>query len=131
MQEAWAIHGVYPGFAWTPDNKSIVIWAKGRIRRIQIANGNANGDFSIVSAVQVTAVAAIRRRDWPEVDRLTELLLGMETRSASNASLFSGSREGRRTPSRVRTSWATASPTPSSPRGWDPPMLPARPTAFR
>jgi Tol biopolymer transport system component len=25
MQEAWAIHGVYPSFAWTPDAKQIVV----------------------------------------------------------------------------------------------------------
>lgn len=39
MQEAWAVHGVYPGFAWMPDGRSVVIWARGKIRRIQISNG--------------------------------------------------------------------------------------------
>ena len=41
MQEAWAIHGVYSQFAWTPDGKSIVAWAKGKIRRIDVETGNA------------------------------------------------------------------------------------------
>ena len=41
MQEAWAIHGVYPTFAWLPDGRSIVAWAKGKIRRIQLADGSA------------------------------------------------------------------------------------------
>ncbi len=41
MQEAWAIHGVYPAFAWTPDGKSIALWAKGQIRRIDVADGSA------------------------------------------------------------------------------------------
>jgi len=36
MQETWAIHGVYPAMAWTPDNRSIVFWAGGKIRRIDI-----------------------------------------------------------------------------------------------
>jgi Tol biopolymer transport system component/imidazolonepropionase-like amidohydrolase len=40
MQEAWAIHGVYPAFAWMPDGKSIVTWAKGKIRRINVADGS-------------------------------------------------------------------------------------------
>ena len=40
MQEAWAIHGVYPALAWMPDGKSIVLWAKGKIRRINIADGS-------------------------------------------------------------------------------------------
>ncbi|MFT5527839.1 MAG: imidazolonepropionase-like amidohydrolase/Tol biopolymer transport system component [Pirellulaceae bacterium] len=39
MQEAWAIHGVYPSFAWLPDGKSIVLWAKGKIRQIHVADG--------------------------------------------------------------------------------------------
>lgn len=41
MQEAWAIHGVYPAFAWMPDGESIVLWAKGKIRRININDGSA------------------------------------------------------------------------------------------
>lgn len=38
MQEAWAIHGVYPAFAWTPDGKSIVFWSRGKIRRLDLAS---------------------------------------------------------------------------------------------
>lgn len=40
MQEAWAIHGVYPSFAWMPDGESIVVWAKGKIRRIVVSSGD-------------------------------------------------------------------------------------------
>jgi len=36
QQEAWAIFGVYPGFAWTPDDSHIVIWAKGKIHKINV-----------------------------------------------------------------------------------------------
>ncbi|MCB9854024.1 MAG: PD40 domain-containing protein [Phycisphaerales bacterium] len=42
MQETWAIHGVYPTFAWTPDSKSIVFYAKGKIRRIDCESGTAS-----------------------------------------------------------------------------------------
>ena len=38
MQETWAVHGVYPAMAWTPDNKSIVFWAGGKIHRIDVAS---------------------------------------------------------------------------------------------
>ncbi len=38
MQETWAIHGVYPAFAWTPDSKSMVFWASGKIHRIDITS---------------------------------------------------------------------------------------------
>ena len=55
MQEAWAIHGVYTTFAWTPDGKSIVAWAKGKIRRIDVENGKAQViPFHINDTRQVT-----------------------------------------------------------------------------
>jgi imidazolonepropionase-like amidohydrolase/Tol biopolymer transport system component len=38
MQETWSIHGVYPGMAWTPDSKSLVFWAGGKIRRLDAAS---------------------------------------------------------------------------------------------
>jgi imidazolonepropionase-like amidohydrolase/Tol biopolymer transport system component len=41
LQEAWAIHGVYPGISWTPDSRAIVAWAGGKIRRIDAATGQA------------------------------------------------------------------------------------------
>ncbi|MEO8370876.1 MAG: amidohydrolase family protein [Candidatus Solibacter sp.] len=36
MQETWAIHGVYPTFAWTPDDKAIIFWAQGKIWRLDV-----------------------------------------------------------------------------------------------
>jgi imidazolonepropionase-like amidohydrolase/Tol biopolymer transport system component len=39
LQEAWAIHGLYPQYAWTPDSKSIVIWGEGKIWRVDTASG--------------------------------------------------------------------------------------------
>jgi imidazolonepropionase-like amidohydrolase/Tol biopolymer transport system component len=36
QQETWAIFGVYPNFAWTPDNQSIVFYAKGKIRKVDL-----------------------------------------------------------------------------------------------
>ncbi|QCR21076.1 amidohydrolase family protein [Pontibacter sp. SGAir0037] len=42
QQEAWAIFGVYPNFAWTPDNKSIVFWANGKINKVEVANQKAS-----------------------------------------------------------------------------------------
>ncbi|MGB5139347.1 MAG: amidohydrolase, partial [Candidatus Zixiibacteriota bacterium] len=39
QQETWTLFGVHPGFDWTPDGKSIVIWAKGKIWRVDVATG--------------------------------------------------------------------------------------------
>ncbi len=36
QQETWAIFGVYPNFAWTPDGQSIIVYAKGKIRKIDL-----------------------------------------------------------------------------------------------
>jgi Tol biopolymer transport system component/imidazolonepropionase-like amidohydrolase len=38
MQETWAVHGVYPNMAWTPDSKQIVFWAGGKVHRIDVAS---------------------------------------------------------------------------------------------
>ncbi|WP_444996486.1 amidohydrolase family protein [Aliikangiella sp. IMCC44359] len=34
MQETWAIHGVHPTLAWTPDSQDLVFWAGGKIHRL-------------------------------------------------------------------------------------------------
>ncbi len=41
MQETWAIHGVYPAMAWTPDSKQIVFYAKGKLLRVDVATGES------------------------------------------------------------------------------------------
>ena len=40
LQEVWAVHGTYPNMDWMPDSGSIVFWAGGGIRRIDIASGD-------------------------------------------------------------------------------------------
>jgi imidazolonepropionase-like amidohydrolase/Tol biopolymer transport system component len=40
QQETWATFGVYPNYAWTPDSKNIVIWAQGKIWKIEVATKN-------------------------------------------------------------------------------------------
>src|SRR5262245_52653648 len=39
MQETWANNGLYPNMDWTPDSKTIVFWAGGGIKRIDVASG--------------------------------------------------------------------------------------------
>ncbi|MFN3959683.1 MAG: amidohydrolase family protein [Parvularculaceae bacterium] len=36
VQETWAVHGVYPAMDWTPDSRSVVFWAGGKIRRVTL-----------------------------------------------------------------------------------------------
>ena len=39
LQETWAIHGVYPAMAWTPDATRLVFWAGGKIWRVDPRGG--------------------------------------------------------------------------------------------
>ena len=38
LQEVWAVHGTYPNMGWMPDSGSIVFWAGGGIKRVNIAS---------------------------------------------------------------------------------------------
>ncbi|MGB3724010.1 MAG: amidohydrolase, partial [Pacificimonas sp.] len=40
VQETWAVTGVYPNMDWTPDSRSILFWAGGKIRRIDADGTN-------------------------------------------------------------------------------------------
>lgn len=37
QSEAWAILGLYPNYAWTPDQSAIILWSRGKIRRLDLA----------------------------------------------------------------------------------------------
>lgn len=67
MQEAWAIHGVYPTFAWLPDGQEIVVWAKGKIRRVDVTSGQATViPFRIKDSRKVTEALRFRIEVAPE-----------------------------------------------------------------
>ncbi|RKR82984.1 imidazolonepropionase-like amidohydrolase [Mucilaginibacter gracilis] len=55
QQETWAIFGVYPNFAWTPDSKNIIFYAKGKILNLDISTLNAvNIPFEVTSTQTVS-----------------------------------------------------------------------------
>lgn len=41
MQETWAVTGVYPNIAWTPDSRSLVFWGNGKLKRVDADGRNA------------------------------------------------------------------------------------------
>jgi imidazolonepropionase-like amidohydrolase/Tol biopolymer transport system component len=48
MQETWAVEGAYPNMDWTPDSMSLVFWAGGKIRRVNMdGTGAAEIPFQI------------------------------------------------------------------------------------
>src|SRR5918993_4170492 len=59
LQEAWAIHGLYPQYAWTPDGKAIVIWGEGKIWRVDVASGQGS-PVPFTVKVEATINEAVR-----------------------------------------------------------------------
>jgi len=59
LQEAWAIFGPYANFAWTPDSKDLVIWAKGKLWRVNAANGQPT-QIPFTAAVEQTVAQPLR-----------------------------------------------------------------------
>ncbi|OHB28018.1 MAG: amidohydrolase [Phenylobacterium sp. RIFCSPHIGHO2_01_FULL_69_31] len=41
VQETWAVHGLYPNMDWTPDSRTVVFWAGGKLRRVDFDGSNA------------------------------------------------------------------------------------------
>ncbi|MGO2563672.1 MAG: amidohydrolase family protein, partial [Pseudoalteromonas nigrifaciens] len=70
MQETWAIHGVYPTIAWTPDNQQLVFWAGGTIHKLDVSDKSVE---TIAFKVQTTkkiqkAVRFTQNLDTDEFD---------------------------------------------------------------
>ncbi len=54
MQETWAIHGVYPTMAWTPDNEEIIFWAGGKINKLNLEDKRSEIiEFEINTSKQI------------------------------------------------------------------------------
>lgn len=54
QQEAWAIMGLYPNYNWMPGGKEVVIWAKGKIFRVNVKTSEAKEiPFSIHAKITV------------------------------------------------------------------------------
>ncbi len=92
MQEAWSVHGVYPSMAWMPGSQEIVVWAQGKIWRLDPFKKAAvevpfhvKDEREIRAAVRVpTAVAPdtfdVKQLRWvnvsPKGDRVVYSALG-------------------------------------------------------
>ena len=61
LQEAWAIHGLYPQYAWTPDGRAIVIWGEGKIWKVDVASGKGQ-PVPFTVKVEATINEAVRRK---------------------------------------------------------------------
>ena len=59
LQEAWAVHGLYPQYSWTPDGKSLVIWGEGKLWRVDAASGKGQ-QIPFTVRVEQTMAEAVR-----------------------------------------------------------------------
>ena len=59
QQEVWAIFGTYPGYDWMPDGRSIVIWAQGKLWRVDVATGRPAA-IPFTAPVRQTITEAVR-----------------------------------------------------------------------
>ena len=61
QQEAWAIFGVYPAFDWTPDGQSVILWAQGKLWRVNVAT-KAVAEIPFEADVAQTVTEAVHFR---------------------------------------------------------------------
>jgi imidazolonepropionase-like amidohydrolase/Tol biopolymer transport system component len=60
MQETWAIHGVYPQMDWTPDGKTLVFWAGGKLHEVDARGGEVKTiPFRVEHTRKLSAAARV------------------------------------------------------------------------
>ncbi len=60
QQEAWTIYGAYTGYAWTPDDKNIVIWAGGKIMKVDVSRLDSATEIPFTCNVNKNITDAVR-----------------------------------------------------------------------
>lgn len=70
QQEAWAIFGPYTGFNFTPDDKHIIIWVEGKIKKIDI-NSLIATDIPFEASAEHKIVNALKFKNNPAPDTFT------------------------------------------------------------
>lgn len=89
MQETWAIHGVYPTLAWTPDNKALVFWAGGEIKKLSVADKKvATVPFSVDTTKQIQTAVRIKQ-DLDQEQFNTKMLRFVQVSPDGKQAVFS------------------------------------------
>lgn len=88
MQETWAIHGVYPAMAWTPDSKAVVTWGGGKIWKVDAATGEAQ-EIPFHVKARHTLVEALRSSQQADADAFkTRMLRWVQTSPGGDKAVF-------------------------------------------
>lgn len=59
QQEAWSVFGLYPRYAWTPDDQQIILWSNGKIWKVDVNGVN--------KATQIPFTAKVTQRIYDAV----------------------------------------------------------------
>ncbi|HEX8333135.1 MAG TPA: amidohydrolase, partial [Segetibacter sp.] len=60
QQEAWTIFGSFTGYAWTPDDKNIIMWSNGKINKIDISKPNSSVEIPFTARVNQKVADVVR-----------------------------------------------------------------------
>lgn len=79
QQEAWAVFGVYPYFAWLPNNKDIIIWAQGKINKINIDTKQIeNIPFQVSNELKIAQTHQVKRPAF-EAEFTSKMIKNVQT----------------------------------------------------
>lgn len=84
QQEAWAIFGVYSNFDWTPDSKSLIFYAKGKIRKLDISS-MASTEIPFEADVRQTVTEALHFSQPVFTDEFEVRMIRQLTTSPDNS----------------------------------------------
>ena len=88
QSEAWAVFGVYPHFAWMPNNKDIVLWAQGKINRINIATKQiTNIPFQVDQEIKLAKTHRVKRKVF-EPQFASKMVKDVKTSPDGNTIVF-------------------------------------------
>lgn len=88
QQEAWAIFGVYPNFNWLPDNRTIIIWANGKINRLDTQSRTAEViPFEVEASHEIVDAVRFRQDIDPDKFRV-HAIRGLRTSPDGKSVIF-------------------------------------------
>jgi imidazolonepropionase-like amidohydrolase/Tol biopolymer transport system component len=74
LQEAWAVQGLYPQYAWMRDGRSIVIWGEGKIWKVDVDSGKGQ-QVPFTAHVEQSIQDAVRFKQNVHPDRFPVKML--------------------------------------------------------
>jgi imidazolonepropionase-like amidohydrolase/Tol biopolymer transport system component len=81
QQEAWTTFGIYTGFAWTPDDKHVVIWSGGKIMKVDVNATNTATEIPFTCNVRQHITDVVRFKQPMNADEFTVKVIRHATTS--------------------------------------------------